>query len=419
MHRRWLRAAGLAFGALTILAIAAYTFEIGIFQRAPGTLRLDLSRSPPRDVLLEGFGEREAWGRWTTGDIASIVMADALPDRVRLSISGYGFASNADAPIRVRAGNREAQIVLGATSTTVILDLAGIGPAAYSIDFIPVKPVSPAELGLSSDTRRLGIAISAIDISPLQGTSVLGIPLSDLGGTLEGFSDAESWGRWTDGEVARVHFPDPLQRRVSVLLWAMAFGPNVGQPVRFSISGSERTAELAAHMAPVRLDFVDVPPGSSSLEILIPAPTSPQQLGLSADRRRLGVGLAALAVLPLRDEMLVEVLSPSAPASGRLTLTGLNGPRVDTIATIYSTSPLPPAIAVEIQGHRVNGPTAGLLDVVVDGRIKSVPIGSELQVSRVTFEGIRAGTAHIYLRKRPGDRDIRAITALRVRSTGE
>lgn len=115
-----------------------------------------------------------------------------------------------------------------------------------------------------------------------------------------GLSGAEAWGTWSDGPRVVIDFVEPLPDRFEVRLTASAFGPNIGKPFRLKAGKSD--FEFVMGNGIDSYEFViDNPAGATTLEILVPEPTSPMQLGLSADVRLLGLGLRTLEIDALED----------------------------------------------------------------------------------------------------------------------
>lgn len=114
--------------------------------------------------------------------------------------------------------------------------------------------------------------------------------------SVEGVSGYESWGRWTDGPVARIKFAQPLPQRFTLELGiARVYGPNRGENVRVSVGDQQRTF-VATGAGKVDLVF-DMQHPAEVIEIDIPRPTSPLSLGQSGDRRLLGIGLESLRIV--------------------------------------------------------------------------------------------------------------------------
>lgn len=112
---------------------------------------------------------------------------------------------------------------------------------------------------------------------------------------VEGLSTGEDWGSWSDAKTVRLHFAQPLPRRLTVLLNGRAFGPNAGQPFVMRVGNASQAFKLPATTQELFLSF-DTDGAQRELSIEVPQPVSPQQLGGGADTRLLGLGLISLEI---------------------------------------------------------------------------------------------------------------------------
>ncbi len=171
--------------------------------------------------------------------------------------------------------------------------------------------LSPRMAGLSEDPRYLGFGLQGFTVSlmhpprkPYMRSLSIGedpLPLEVL--HLHGFSAAEGWGRWTDGEVAEVGMVvDPTARQISITLEAEAFLTEAkpGQTAVLSINGQERmrvafTPEDRIQVVELEVNADDIPEdGTLLLQMTIGDPRSPEAMGLSSDARRLGLAVRRL-----------------------------------------------------------------------------------------------------------------------------
>lgn len=121
------------------------------------------SRSPW--VGLKGFGDPETWGSWTNGGHVWIMLSQYLPDRFTLKLNVVAvYYPNVGKLFRVRVGGQERAIIVTA-------------PGIYSMTFQNVRnasdveivvpcPTSPQSLGISSDSRALGLGLKRMEIDP-------------------------------------------------------------------------------------------------------------------------------------------------------------------------------------------------------------------------------------------------------------
>jgi phosphoglycerol transferase len=136
---------------------------------------------------------------------------------------------------------------------------------------------------VNHDTRRIGLS----NLSRPYGDG----PLASA----EGMALAEPWGRWSNAREVVFHFKQPLPRHLSVILKARAFGPNDALP--FKLRAGEN--EVGFRLGQVEQDIglrIETDGQQRSLTIEVPRPVSPAELGLSADTRKLGIGIAAIEI---------------------------------------------------------------------------------------------------------------------------
>jgi hypothetical protein len=113
---------------------------------------------------VEGLADREVWGRWTEGARVVFHLADELPRRFTLEIYvNSAFAKNADSPIIIRAGSTEKQFTVPEQGNIVRIPFV-LAADARTIELILPGPMSPKELGLGHDPRRLGIGLKSMRI---------------------------------------------------------------------------------------------------------------------------------------------------------------------------------------------------------------------------------------------------------------
>ena len=112
-----------------------------------------------------------------------------------------------------------------------------------------------------------------------------------------GLSGHEPWGRWSEGDKATFRFKERLPKKFTLVLTAQAFGPNVGVPIKVKAGTREQTLTLTQEPHPDKLTFTRVTK-ADRLEFQIPQPTSPQELKVNEDTRKLGIGFIKLQIVP-------------------------------------------------------------------------------------------------------------------------
>jgi len=116
--------------------------------------------------------------------------------------------------------------------------------------------------------------------------------------SVSGISGHEPWGRWTDGARAVLQFKKTLPSTFQLKLQTTgAFGPNAGIPLLVRAGSVQKEFTVTKPNELFLLDFEGVA-NADRIEFVIPKPTSPKELAMSEDARKLGLGLVSLAIGP-------------------------------------------------------------------------------------------------------------------------
>jgi phosphoglycerol transferase len=116
--------------------------------------------------------------------------------------------------------------------------------------------------------------------------------------SVSGISGHEPAGRWTDGASAVVQFKKALPSTFQLKLQTFAaFGPNAGIPIVVRAGSVQKEFTVTKPNQLFLLDFEGVA-NADRIEFVIPKPTSPKDLAMSEDARKLGLGLVSLAIGP-------------------------------------------------------------------------------------------------------------------------
>ena len=116
---------------------------------------------------------------------------------------------------------------------------------------------------------------------------------------IQGISFPEPIGVWSVGKEIEIEFSSPLPAQFNLELRAYAFGPNIGKDITLSVGGTRSVFQLAGAPENVML-LVKNPNSSNILQIKIPDPTSPKQIGLNDDDRMLGIALQNIKITPIQ-----------------------------------------------------------------------------------------------------------------------
>lgn len=121
---------------------------------------------PGRIEGEQGLSFIEPWGVWSMGEKVAFDFSQALPARFELRLRAHAFAGNAGKDFVARVAGQSVRFQLGASDEDRVLEFSNpAGARTLTID-VP-SPVSPQELGMGKDDRRLGIGFAEIRIVPL------------------------------------------------------------------------------------------------------------------------------------------------------------------------------------------------------------------------------------------------------------
>jgi phosphoglycerol transferase len=114
----------------------------------------------------------------------------------------------------------------------------------------------------------------------------------------KGLSSPESWGTWSNSSVVEFNFNFPLPEKFELHLVASAFGPNVGAEVSVK-SGSITKKVTLSENGRLQVLLFENKEKSNSLVFVIPKATSPKDLGLGEDTRKLGIGFVQIKIVAI------------------------------------------------------------------------------------------------------------------------
>lgn len=116
---------------------------------------------------VEGLSLPEGLGRWSNAKQVVLNLREPLPPRAVIIMRAHAFADNANLPFKLRIGEQVQEFRIGAESREFGLPVVTDGTQRQVIIEVP-HPVSPADIGMSPDGRKLGIALTefAIGLAP-------------------------------------------------------------------------------------------------------------------------------------------------------------------------------------------------------------------------------------------------------------
>jgi hypothetical protein len=267
-----------------------------------------------------GWGTQEDGGSWTLNDRSTLLLQlPASPGSdLLLSFKAHSFL----APVRphFRETLQVNGIAVADWSITnsqiderVRLPRAILGSNLVKIEFIDPDPQSPAGLGLSTDGRRLGLALERLKIVPFnpEPNYVLGSAIDfHWGGDAylyekNGWGAPEEGGTWTLNERSNLmlNVSATPKRDLLLILKAHAFvAPgrprfietlrvNGNNLVNLAVDTPQIEERVRLPRAVLQSPFIEI-------EFIDRAPQSPAELGLWPDTRKLGLAVETLRLEP-------------------------------------------------------------------------------------------------------------------------
>ncbi|PPK45297.1 hypothetical protein B0G57_1053 [Trinickia symbiotica] len=134
--------------------------------------RIDFSRNPFPDFIANarGLSGCESWGRWSDANVFPYVelkFRQPLPRHFVLHLRLQAFGPNEGKPVRVLAGAQEKTFIPASTRGRYSLYFDN-SAASRTIQIVPPQPISPQELHMGSDARRLGLGFQSLSIEAIR-----------------------------------------------------------------------------------------------------------------------------------------------------------------------------------------------------------------------------------------------------------
>lgn len=155
-----------------IMRKAGY-FADRLGKRYPASLAegIDFTQSTWPDFVRDarGISAPEPWGRWSDANIDKVVRFEffsPLPAKFTLVLSAQPFGRNGEQAVVVRIGGQNHSVVLRGGTSETRLPIVLNDHRADAIEFIPQNPVSPQQLGMNGDARKLGIGFVRLRLEP-------------------------------------------------------------------------------------------------------------------------------------------------------------------------------------------------------------------------------------------------------------
>ncbi|WMN19744.1 hypothetical protein QL104_10125 [Pseudomonas piscis] len=139
-----------------------FRVEMNGFQlvRVGRNMEVDFARDSWPGILesVGGLSWAEPWGRWSDTKTISLKFLEPLPEHLKVTIAGRAFGPNVGKVITLNLGAEKAEFSLGAAIEEKVIYLRNDGYSRSVFIDVP-DPVSPMEMGASTDGRKLGIGL--------------------------------------------------------------------------------------------------------------------------------------------------------------------------------------------------------------------------------------------------------------------
>lgn len=174
-----------------------------------------------------------------------------------------------------------------------VLDRNILPPTTEWVLFIGTYP-TPVGAAMRVQSR----GFSLVELSP-QSADHFSVDFSKPDGGMlvqsAGLSGIEPWGRWSDGPTVKLNFAQPLPKKFKLGLLVEAYGPNAGQAATVTVGAIQQRVVVEKAKKMIEIPFITTGT-ANSIEVTIPAPTSPHDVNGSEDQRQLGLGFSKLTV---------------------------------------------------------------------------------------------------------------------------
>jgi len=132
---------------------------------------IDAELSEPKHLITKGIlyekglSQPEPWGRWSDGERVELGFVNCLPaGKIKMTVTGHAFGPNADKRFRFVLGKKEDAAIFNKSDSVVSMSFVNREECANKLTIHIPTPKSPVELGLSKDSRKLGLGIVRVRI---------------------------------------------------------------------------------------------------------------------------------------------------------------------------------------------------------------------------------------------------------------
>ena len=116
---------------------------------------------------IRGVSGAESFGRWSDQKQVMINFTVAIPSDVKLKLTAGAFAKNIDQPFDIEIGNQHQIFKIKKEVSVFTADFKKIEPGTHEIVITVPDAISPKDLGMSRDPRKLGASLVHLSLEPV------------------------------------------------------------------------------------------------------------------------------------------------------------------------------------------------------------------------------------------------------------
>ncbi len=248
--------------------------------------------------LSTGFSENEPDGVWTIDKEANMsfyIEEDIKSDDLEIELHYIPFNGKQSIETYINDVLVDHCVAEGLEVRTIQIPGNLIKEGELNLKFELPDAVSPESLGMSEDSRKLALKFSYVKICKVEHLYSPTISFKETNNTakeyiVEGFSDAEQEFTWTEGERAELEIP-VVQSKEDLDLVFHAGGFNGRQRAIFYIDGVKlremTVGDEGEYKIKIPAKYTD--DEIMNISIYLPDAKSPYNIGLSDDKRILGL----------------------------------------------------------------------------------------------------------------------------------
>lgn len=130
----------------------------------PHTIDFKKAAWPGVVSKVEGLSGAEPWGTWSEGDKVVIEFTTPLPEKFTVHLTAIAFGPNAEKDFIMHVGDSSNTFKIAGQSEDKAIEFTN--PERSNVLTINVpSPISPKEIGMSEDGRKLGIGLVQLKVS--------------------------------------------------------------------------------------------------------------------------------------------------------------------------------------------------------------------------------------------------------------